>query len=850
MQFRQEITCLLTLVLFLPSLLIAARDPNTEVFRGVVEDPNREPVPGAEVKLDNKTTHENFETTTNEVGEFTFTTLPGGDYILSVTAKGFEEVHVPVLVGTPSSHPIRLRLELSEIRDEVTVTGKLLSSPAAEQNIDVIELSQHWFRNLPVPNGDPLAVPSLFLDPAALGTGGPKIIVDGVESSALEVPTTSIKRVYVNKNPYSAEFGRLGKGRIEVTTRHGSYHHFRGDLSLLVHTGTLDARNAFAIVRPPLQRAVAEFDLDGPLGQKVALLLAGRYYLNNESAIINAETPTGNLVQNLRIPERNTFLFGRLDFKLKPTQTLTVGYQFKNRTRENQGVGEFNLSERATNLFHHKNEIKILDRAIFSSSLLNEVRFVLKEDTQETGGLSDRPAVIVLDAFSTGGAQVSQHKTERTADLQDLVALSKGAHTFRFGGGARPRFFRARDASNFGGTFTFSSLTAFTEGRPFLFTVNQGDPSVFFRQHEFFAFVQDEIQLRPNLSLSLGLRQELQSNLLNDSNNVAPRLAFAYSPGGRQTVLRVGVGVFYERQPEVMQIQRLLYDGFRIRQLVLSNPAFPLRFDPGATMNLAVPSVVRIAPDIRTPYVIQESLSIERKLGSGHYLTVEYATIRGVRLYRTRNVNAPIAGGEIRPDPNFINIDQFESSGSSGSRSLTVMFQSQLRHRLDLLLQYRLSRTTNDTGGLFSLPADNYDLRSERGPADFDRRHRFSLAAIYRLPLTVRLSGIVSLSSSLPFNITTGFDDNQDTVANDRPPGVGRNTGHGPGSANVDVRLSKKIRLQKESRRELEVGLDAFNVFNHVNFKNFIGTLSSPFFGRASAANQARQLQLSLRFRF
>ena len=90
---------------------------------------------------------------------------------------------MPVLVGTPSSHPIRLRLELSEIRDEVTVTGKLLSSPAAEQNIDVIELSQHWFRNLPVPNGDPLAVPSLFLDPAALGTGGPKIIVDGVESS-------------------------------------------------------------------------------------------------------------------------------------------------------------------------------------------------------------------------------------------------------------------------------------------------------------------------------------------------------------------------------------------------------------------------------------------------------------------------------------------------------------------------------------------------------------------------------------------------------------------------------------------------------------------------------------------
>jgi hypothetical protein len=170
---------------------------------------------------------------------------------------------------------------------------------------------------------------------------------------------------------------------------------------------------------------------------------------------------------------------------------------------------------------------------------------------------------------------------------------------------------------------------------------------------------------------------------------------------------------------------------------------------------------------------------------------------------------------------------------------------------LDILSQYTLSRAKNDIGGASSLPADNYDLAGEWGRADYDRRHRFNFAGIYRLPLDFRVGGIVGLSSGAPFNITTGYDDNQDTVANDRPPGVSRNTGRGPGSANVDARLSKRFRLERGKQRpELELGFDAFNLFNHVNFKTYIGTLSSPFFGNANAALHARKLQVSLRLRF
>ncbi len=114
-----------------------------------------------------------------------------------------------------------------------------------------------------------------------------------------------------------------------------------------------------------------------------------------------------------------------------------------------------------------------------------------------------------------------------------------------FGGGARPRFFHTIDSSNSGGTFTFANLSAYAAGKPELFTMNQGNIQASFSQNEYFSFFQDEIQVRPSLSVSLGIRYERQSNL-DDHNNFAPRLAFAYAPRRGQIVLRGGFGIFYD----------------------------------------------------------------------------------------------------------------------------------------------------------------------------------------------------------------------------------------------------------------------------------------------------------------
>ena len=152
-------------------------------------------------------------------------------------------------------------------------------------------------------------------------------------------------------------------------------------------------------------------------------------------------------------------------------------------------------------------------------------------------------------------------------------------------------------------------------------------------------------------------------------------------------------------------------------------------------------------------------------------------------------------------------------------------------------------------------PADNYDLQPEVGPADFDRRHRLNFAGTAQLPFGFRVGSILSAASGAPFNITTGSDPTGDTIT--RPPGVTRNTGRGPGTVQLDLRVTKVFSLQRisagerrRSIRSLEFSVDAFNAINHTNVTSIIGVVSSPLFGKANAAGPARTIQLSAKYSF
>src|SRR6266568_6383132 len=837
----------------------SAGEPQEKLaLTGTVVDAKAASVPGAKVKLIQQSGGRETEVTTDETGAFSFDNPSPGDYTLSVIAPEFELAERKLTVGSTPVPPVQIRLEILPVTEEDTVSAEAVPvSP--EQNIDRFHVDDNFLGGLPMLNGDPLAVVSMFTDPSVAGAMGPQLIVDGVPTDSLDLPLSSIKNISVNQNPYSAEFGRPGKGRIEVKTKR-RIHHVHGTVFTDFLNSAFDARNTFASSVPFHQRAISEAELEGPITKNVSFVVSARYDLNNETAIVDAQTLSGPFVQNFGAPARNTLLFGRLNFRLSANHKLTLTYKFKDKLSKNRNVGAFDLPERATNYFDHGNEFNLFETATPSPALLNEFRLSYRERRQDTSSITDQPAILVPGAFQSGGAQVSLHRRDFLADAEDIVTWSHGMHTLRFGGGAQPRWIRAMDASNFGGTFIFSCLFptpgcpyAFSQNSPAQFTQNIGNPQVSFAQHEFYSFVQDEMRLRPKFSLMLGLRYEVQSNG-NRFDNIAPRLGIAYAPGNARTVIRAGFGIFYDRQPEVMEQQALLYNGIQTQQIVITNPSFPNPFTPGTAVTTVPSSLVRISPDMTFPYLLQGNFTVERKLGKGeNYFSVDLTTVRGVHLYRMRNINAPLPGTTVRPDPSILNLDQFESAGSSRSNSVTFALRLHPRRNISLYSQYILSRAMNDTSGLFFLPANNYDLSPEWGRSDYDRRHQFNLVGMYDLPWSFRIGAVVRVASGIPFNITTGLDNDGDTVFNDRPPGVTRNTGHGPGYANVDLRFGKTFRLKGRDHnpKQFELAADAFNVLNHVNYKNFVGIATSPFFGRPdNSADPARRLQLSLKFVF
>jgi len=850
---------LIALLAVLPSVFssVAAAQENGAI-KGTVLDTKSAHIPGARVKLTQQSSEYETEVTTDETGAFSFDNQPAGDYILTAIALGFKLAERKLTVGSIPVPPVQIRLEVLQVTEKVTVSADAIPvSP--EQNADRFHVDDNFFTSLPMLNGDPLAVVSIFTDPSLAGAMGPQLIVDGVPTDSLDLPVSSIKNIAVNENPYSAEFGRPGKGRIEVKTKR-RIHQFHGTVFSDFLNSAFDARNTFASSVPLHQRAISEAELEGPISKAVTFLVSARHDLNNETAVVDAQTLSGPLVQNFGTPERNTHLFGRLIFKLSTNHKLSLTYKFKDKLRKNQNVGAFDLAERATNYFDHGNEFDLLETSTPSPALLNEFRLVYRERRQDTSSLTDQPAILVPGAFQSGGAQVSIHQRDFSADAEDIVTWSHGRHTLRFGVGVRPRWIRAIDASNFGGTFIFSCLFptptcpfAFSQNSPAQFAQNIGDPQVSFAQHEFYSFVQDEMRLQPKLSLVLGLRHEGQSNG-NRFHKIAPRLAIAYAPGSARTVIRAGFGIFYDWQPEVMEQQTLLYNGIQIKQIVIPNPSFPNPIPPGTTITSAPPSLVRISPDMTFPYLLQGNFEVERKLGKGeNYFSVDLTTVRGAHLYRMRDINAPLPGTTVRPDPSILNLDQFESASSSSSNSMTFSLRLRPRRNFSFYCQNILSRSMDDTSGIFSLPANNSELRSEWGRSDFDRRHQFNFIGTYDLPRGFRVGAVARIGSGIPFNITTGLDNNGDTVFNDRPLGVTRNTGHGPGYANLDLRFAKTFRLKghDHNQKQFELAADAFNALNHVNYKNFVGITTSPFFGQPNhSADPARRLQLSLKFAF
>ncbi len=845
------------LVFFLIAVIaVFGQSPqNPNQLTGIVLDPDGAVVSDAVVTLRSTGGDAVKTTISDRQGRFRFQRPVRGGFEIEVRKDGFDPIVLNFEAGETLKNPIEVVLPLANVREELVVAGadnQVNVSP--DENLNVLKLDRAELKKLPVLGNDVIAELSSMMDGSSIGTGGATVIIDGIESTDLKVPASQIQEVRINQNPYSAEFRRPGRGRIEVITKAGTSE-YHGEFNFVFRDYHLDARNAFASRRPPEQRRIYEGNLTGPLGRgKTSFLLGLSREEEDLQSIIYAGTPAGIVSQNIDNPARETEFDFRVNHEFSDRTTISIRYEHQLESSRNDGVGGFNLPELATNSSERDHEFHFNHRRIISPQLINE--FSLRYENERSSGLatSDAPRIVVLEAFSGGGSQVFRRASENNLQLNEIISWTKGSHFIR--GGVNISNLNRRglnDSTNFGGTFIFSTLEDYINNRPFLYTVNQGESRLVFWQKDFGFFVQDNYLVRRNLSIGLGLRYDRQ-NFIGDRNNFGPRLSFAYAPGGlRNTVIRGGVGIFYDSTGGGPISDTLRFNGQRVQQVIISNPGYPDPFSGGGQLTGQPLSITRFAPDIRSPYTIQYNAGIERQLLKSLTLSASYIHTRSVGLFRSRNLNAPIAPGLERPDPRIGVLRQIESSGLSRAHGLELVLRGRLSRYFNGTIQYTLGRANDDTGGIDSLPANNYNLRPEWSRADYDQRHRFELTGSIKAGDWFDLGMRLSLNSGRPYSLTTGRDDNNDTVANDRPDGERRNTLQGPGSAILNLRWSKEFELSRSSKGDgptITIGVDAFNVLNRTNFSGFVGNLSSPFFGLPVSARPARRLQLSFNFEF
>jgi len=569
-----------------------------------------------------------------------------GRHEIDARRESFRPVSVRVVVRDRDPAPLKMILPIAELREMAVAsdqTGQVSTNPG--ENLDVVSIDRNTLNDLSMLDQDIVGSVSCFLDSSALGSGGATLVVNGLETSRIGVSPSGIQEVKINHNPHSAEFSRPGRGRIEIVTKANAdaYH---GTFNFLFRDYHLDARNAFAVERPPEQRRIFEGDFTGPLGRngKTSFLITANHEDQELQAVVFASTPTGLYRANVATPEGQTEFSLGLNYQIGKKHTVSIRYEFGRDFKKNVGVGEFNLPEVGVNERGREDHLFFTQRTVFSAKLVNELSLhAAFEDNRSESVNPGVRKVIVQDAFTGGGAQVNLHSTRDHLQLNDAVTWLRGKHSIKTGVNVSDVGRRgAGDRTNFDGTYSFSTLENYTRTNPFLFQSNSGDPHIAFGQMVFGAFVQDDIRLRPNLSLGVGLRYDLQKHA-PDGNNLSSRASFAFSPDRKRIiVIRGGARLFYDRAPDGAIGDSIRFDGVRLRQNLINNPAYPDPWQSQAIPQEIPPSVVRFAGDLRSPYSFQYGIGVERQLRKGTTITVNYVEIRGVKLFRSRDINAPL----------------------------------------------------------------------------------------------------------------------------------------------------------------------------------------------------------------
>ena len=375
---------------------------------GVTEDQTGAAIPDQNLTLTHKMTGAVRKTVSDSSGHFSFKDAGPGVYSLKAEAEGFKPSTLSITVGQDPMPEIRIKMEVS-ISDEVTINSKQSEAVSPENNAGSVYLNSDSLNSLPSQGQNVLTVINNFLTPAAQGADGPSVVVDGAESNDLNLPTAALKQVHINKNPYSAEYRRPGSSRVEVVTRYGSRAHFDGSLAFYERNSVFDARNAFALTKPDLNRKLFEGSLSGPLPfRRTRFFLSGSRLSSNESVVVNALTPGSLLIENVPTSLYNTNLLGRIDVRPNDSNTVILLYSFYDQPERNNGVGGLHLAEQGISRDKRGHKMQVSHSRIFSESFLNVARLTFNKKFDHIGNPASEPAIQVKGAFFGGPSQTAR----------------------------------------------------------------------------------------------------------------------------------------------------------------------------------------------------------------------------------------------------------------------------------------------------------------------------------------------------------------------------------------------------------------------------------------------------------
>lgn len=873
-------------------------------LQGTALDEQAGVLPGATVTITNSETGWVRTVVTDERGWYRAAALPPGTYEVRVELQGFvTQVRSGLTLTVGQEATVDITLKMAVIEETVTVVGEAPLVAITSSTLGTT-VTRDQLDSLPLPGRSFGALANLSPGIQGVGGGGAvaagqlsrntSTLVDGASHDQNVTASTrggysleTVREFVVMASQFTAEYGMAAGAILSVVTRSGT-NELQGRSFLFHRDDSLNTQDPFSKAQgsgkaPFSQQQFGGF-LGGPiLRDRVHYFGAYEGQRTRETSVITSPLVP---VEEREVPRNRdaSQLFIKTDYRITDNHALTARVRLDSSITIGSGIGGLNTRERGSHSRPSNEDVLVTHTAVLSSRALNEFRFqlaYLENNSDSNPYRPDGTPTINRPSGNFGkAANMPQFWTQDLYQFVDTFSYTLGSHDLKAGMDISVIRVWSYFLSGKDGVFTFRTDKPFDSSDrstyPFQYTQAIGDP-VTHRDNELFSFfVQDTWRYRRGVTFNIGLRYDTENafkkaegiGLPDARYNFAPRLGFAWDPfGNGRTAIRGGYGVYYDKS--FSNITGNITKAMRSLNITILNPGYP---DPyvGGTIVPEKQSPMVAPPDVQTPVTRAMSVGIKREVVSGLAMSADVVSTRGYHHYNLYDTNYPDPVTRVRPNPAFLRLTRYEMTGNSWYNGLLVGIERRSGRGPLFNVAYTLSRAIRDVEDFgFQGQANNRDL--EKGLADNHRTHQLVVSSTWALPWGLQAAAVLQARSGLPWTVTTGTDNNGDTVVNDRAdlavPGgdptdrstyfaaftgrvgnLGRNTNIGPGFMTIDARISKFV---KRGRRGVEAFVEAFNVTNRANYGSPVGNLRSSSFGKPTGlAGNPRQVELGFRVDF